>query len=102
MRTNTHHLKHPIIADKKDGDDVIEEELKPAGHPVILKRPKAKDMRAFDKHGDEHIAGMIELVKRCSNLSDIEVENLDSEDFEAVGNVLSPSPLSGRSTGGSD
>ncbi|QDH35854.1 phage tail assembly protein [Porphyrobacter sp. YT40] len=103
MRPLAHTLVHPIIAETRPAGstEVIEEELKPAGHTVVMRRPKAKDMRAFDKHGDAGIAAIIDLIVACSHLSLIEVENLDAEDFEALGNLLEPKRTAGLQTGSS-
>lgn len=101
MRQLVHTLLHPIVIEKKapGSDEIVEEELKPAGHVVTLRRPKAKDMRAFDKHGDAGIAAVIEMIVNCSNLGTIEVENLDAVDFEALGNLLEPRGRNGPATG---
>jgi len=103
MRSLVHTLLHPIVIEKKlpDSDEIIEEELKPAGFTVIMRRPKAKDMKAFDRHGDAGMAAMIEMIMACSRLSQIEVENLDVDDFKALGNLLDPPKQSGRTTGSS-
>lgn len=98
-----HTLLHPIIAHTKPAgsNEFIEQELKPAGFVVTLRRPKAKDIRAFDKHGDAEIAAIIELIISCSNLDSIEAENLDADDFGALGNLLAPRSPGGPQTGGS-
>ncbi len=103
MAQITHTLLHPIAIDKKlPGSDEIEtEELKPAGFVVTMRRPKAKDIRAFDKHGDAEIAATIELIVACSNLGTIEAENLDADDFGELGNLLAASARGGPKTGGS-
>ena len=103
MSQLVHTLLYPIIAETKPAGstEVVAEELKPAGFTVVLRRPKAKDIRAFDKHGDAEIAGVIELIISCSNLSQIEVENLDADDFGQLGNLLAPRSPGGLLTGGS-
>lgn len=103
MRSLTHTLLHPIVIEKKlpGSEEIIEEELKPAGFTVAMRRPKAKDIRAFDKHGDNEIAAIIDLIVGCSNLDSIETENLDAEDFGALGNLLAPKSPGGLQTGGS-
>lgn len=96
----THTLIHPIILEKKDENgEVVEEELKPAGHTVVLRRPKAKDLKAFDRHEDAEIAAMIEMIASCSNLGSLEAENLDAVDFTELGNALDPLGRSGPKTG---
>lgn len=103
MRSLVHTLLHPIVIEKKlpDSDEIIEEELKPAGFTVVMRRPKAKDMKAFDRHGKAGIAAVIEMITSCSRLSQIEVENLDGDDFGALGNLLDPPKRSGQTTGSS-
>lgn len=103
MRPLAHTLLHAIVIEKKPAgsDEIIEEELKPAGFTVAMRRPKAKDMRAFDRHGDAGVAAVIDLIVACSGLSMIEVENLDGEDFEALGNLLDRKRPAGLPTGGS-
>ena len=103
MRSLVHTLLYPIVIEKKlpDSDEIIEEELKPAGFSVIMRRPKAKDMKAFDRHGKAGIAAAIEMITACSRLSQIEVENLDGDDFGALGNLLDPPKANGRATGSS-
>lgn len=101
MRPLAHTLLHPIVIEKKaaGSDEVTEEELKPAGFTVTMRRPKAKDMRAFDRHADAEIAAVIDLIVACSGLSIIEAENLDADDFGALGNLLAPKSPGGQQTG---
>ncbi|MCL9999235.1 MAG: phage tail assembly protein [Erythrobacter sp.] len=101
MSQLTHTLLFPIVIEKKHPvtHEIEIEELKPAGFTVTMRRPKAKDMRAFDRHGDAEIAGVIELIIACSNLGTIEVENLDADDFGALGNLLAPKSPGGQQTG---
>lgn len=86
----THALAHPIIIESKAaGTEVVnEDELKPEGFTVVLKRPKAKDLKVFDSYGEEPIQGVLVLLTRISNLEQLEVENLDAEDFTKLGNLL--------------
>lgn len=101
MRPITHTLVHPITIEKKPaGSDEIEtEELKPAGFVVTMRRPKAKDLKAFDRHDDAEIAAILDMIGACSNLSMIEAENLDAADFAALGNLLDPHGRNGPATG---
>ncbi|MFO6448970.1 phage tail assembly protein [Erythrobacter sp. NE805] len=103
MSRLTHTLLHPIVSETKPAgsSEPVVEELKPAGFEVVMRRPKAKDIRAFDKHGASEIAAVIELIITCSNLTTIEVENLDADDFGALGNLLAPKSDVGQTTGGS-
>lgn len=97
----TYHLKHAIVRETRAAGETEtrEEELKPAGFCVVLRRPKAKDLRAFDHHGGAGIAAMIEMLGRISNLTADEVEELDQDDFEALGNLLGAGEPSGPKTG---
>lgn len=101
MRPLAHTLLHPIVIEKKAAitEEVIEEELRPAGFTITMRRPKAKDMRAFDRHADAEIAAVIDLIVACSGLSIIEAENLDADDFGALGNLLAPKSPGGQQTG---
>lgn len=101
MRSLTHTLLHPIVIEKKlpGSDEIIEEELKPAGFTVAMRRPKAKDLKAFDRHDDAEIAAILDMIAACSNLSMIEAENLDAADFAAMGNLLDPHGRNGPATG---
>jgi hypothetical protein len=103
MASMMHTLRHPIEVQKKNPqtEEIEIEELKPAGFAVTLRRPKAKDMKAFDKHGDAEIAAIIDMITACSNLSGIEAEHLDVEDFGALGNLLVPKTGFGQTTGSS-
>lgn len=101
MRPLVHTLVHPILIEKKlPGGEAIEtEELKPAGFVVTMRRPKAKDLKAFDRHEDADIAAILDMIGACSNLSGIEAENLDAADFSALGNLLDPHGRNGPATG---
>lgn len=102
MSQLTYTLRHPILLDKKatpGSDEIVTEELKPAGFTVTLRRPKAKDLKAFDRHGEAEIAAIIEMIISCSNLSIIEADNLDSDDFGALGNLLAVKSPAGPTTG---
>jgi hypothetical protein len=99
-RTQNHTLLHDIVIETKvEGGEPTEQVLKEAGSTVVCNRPKAKDLRAFDKHGDAEIAGIIELIKNCTSLGELEAENLDIDDFHALGNVLVPKSGAGQTTG---
>ncbi len=103
MAQLTYTLTHPIISETRPAgsDEIVTEELKPAGFEVTLRRPKAKDLKAFDKHGEAEIAAIIEMITSCSNLSMIEADNLDGEDFGALGNLLGTRSPAGPATGSS-
>lgn len=101
MAQMTHTLLHPIVVEKKNPStgEIDREELKPAGHVVTLRRPKAKDLKAFDRHDDAAIAAIIDLIVSCTDLTSIEAENLDADDFGELGNLLEPRGRSSRPTG---
>jgi Phage tail assembly chaperone proteins, E, or 41 or 14 len=103
MAPLTHTLNHPILFEKKNPEtgEIDAEELKPAGFLVTLRRPKAQDLKAFDRHGEAEIAAIIDMIARCSNLSGIEADNLDGEDFGALGNLLAVRSPGGLTTGSS-
>jgi len=103
MRSITHTLLHPIVIEKKlpGSEDIETEELKPAGFVVTMRRPKAKDLKAFDRHDDAEIAAIIDMIVSCSPLSMIEAENLDADDFGALGNLLAVKSPGGPPTGSS-
>lgn len=95
-------LKHPIVLETRDpanADAVKEDELKPAGFTVILRRPKAKDLLVMDDFADRMMAGTVAMLERISNLDKMEVANLDAEDFAALGERLETFAGSGPQTG---
>lgn len=97
----THKLKHPIVLETKvaEGGEAREEELKPAGFCVVMRRPKGKDLLIFDDHKDAPMAGVTAMIARISNLDAIEIANLDAEDFEELGNLLDRGTPSSPSIG---
>ena len=97
----THALRHPIVLTTRPAgsEEANEEELKPAGFTVVLKRPRAKDMKVFDSHADRPMEGMIALIARISNLDLTMAENLDNEDFGFLGDLAVPESRSGLTTG---
>ena len=100
IRQATHTLLHDIVLETRTTEGEVKEEvLKPAGTSVLVKRTKAKDMRVFDTMGDQPIGATLSMIKRLSNLDDIEVENLDPDDMEELGNLAIPDKPSGRGTG---
>ena len=101
MRTlGSYKLTQPIVLETRAADgEAREEELKPAGFCVVLRRPRAKDIKVFDDHGDRSIAAVMALLVRISNLDGIEVENLDRDDLEALGNLASGPGRGGQPTG---
>lgn len=103
MAAMSHTLLHAIELHKKNQQtgEIEVEELKPAGAIVTLRRPKAKDLKAFDRHSDAEIAAVLDLIVACSDLTTIEAENLDADDFGELGNLLAARSPGGRQTGSS-
>jgi hypothetical protein len=101
MANMMHTLLHPIVIEKKlpGSEEIVEEELKPAGFTVTMRRPKARDLKAFDRHEDAEIAAILDMIAACSNLSVIEADHLDATDFAALGNLLDPRGRNGQATG---
>lgn len=97
----TYKLKFPIIRETRDASDgeVREETLREAGFCVVMKRPRAKDLRVMDQYADREIAGSIVMIAKISNLSEEEVELLDGEDLGELGNLLGKSAPGGQTTG---
>ena len=100
-RLTAYTLQHDIVLETRVDGEEKEEVLKTAGTAVFWKRPRAKDLRAFDPHGDSAMTAMIDLLKAVVKLDDIEVENLDAADFEALGERVAPGSESSRQTGNS-
>jgi len=97
----THILLHPIVLETlaAGATEPTEQELKQAGFCVALRRPKAKDLLIFDRHGDNMVAASTEMIERLSNLDEIEVANLDGQDFGELGNLLGRFAPAGQPTG---
>lgn len=97
----SHTLRHPIVVTTRDAGsgDEKDETLKPAGFTVSLRRPKGKDLRIVDRFGDQEVAATLAMIAALSNLDELEVENLDSEDVSALGNLLAAAMPSGPPTG---
>lgn len=96
----TYTLKQPILLTTRDGEgNEHDEELKPAGHTVVLRRPKGKDLRVVDQHEGKPVAMALALIGKISNLDDQEVENLDAEDVASLGELVADFMPNGRKTG---
>ncbi|WP_067734495.1 hypothetical protein [Novosphingobium naphthalenivorans] len=100
-RQQPYTLKHDIVLETRDPETKEEREeiLRPAGSVVMVRRPKAKDLLVFDQFDGKPIASVTALIKRVVKLDDIEVANLDGEDFDALGELVSPPEKGGRTTG---
>lgn len=97
----THTLRHAIEIVTRDASSGAEnfETLKPAGFSVAMRRPKAKDLKLVDSFDGKEIAGSIAMIAALTTLDPLEVENLDAEDFAALGNLLAEAMPSGPPTG---
>lgn len=93
-------LKHPIILSTRTAEgEERDEELKPAGQVIPLRRPKAKDLRVADQYPEQGVAMAIALIGKVSSLEPQEVENLDAEDLAGLGELLAGFMPDGRRTG---
>lgn len=97
----TYRLKHEIVLTTRSADDGSEKDevLKPAGTCVVLRRPKAKDLRVVDDCEGKPVAMALALIKKVSNLEEMEVENLDAEDMAGLGELVADFMPDGRKTG---
>ncbi len=97
----TYTLQHPIILSTRSADGAErEEELRPAGATIVLRRPKGKDMRVVDQFEGQNVAITLALIGKLTNLDAQEVENLDAEDMAGLGELVGGFVPSGRKTGG--
>ncbi|KTE24464.1 MULTISPECIES: phage tail assembly protein [unclassified Sphingopyxis] len=92
---DTYILKHPIT-EKGTGAVIIGE--------VVVRRPKGKDMKAADKAESDFHGSMVLIDRLCSlpgggdvpaNFSD----ELDVEDLDALGELVTAMLPGGRKTG---
>jgi hypothetical protein len=99
-RKQPYVLKHDIVLETRDAEgNEHEEVLKPAGTTVIVRRPKAKDLMVFDQYPDKPMNGVRALLRRVVKLDEAEIDNLDGEDFDALGELVAPGSTSGPTTG---
>lgn len=96
----THTLIHPIIRTTVDQTGQEHEEiLLEAESVIVVRRPKAKHLRLVDDFDGRPVALAIAMIGKLTNLESEQIENLDPEDFEALGNLLDAATGSGRKTG---
>lgn len=96
----TYNLKFPIIRETRSSEREEQEEvLRPAGFCVVVKRPRAKDVKIMDDFDGRDISGSMALLARISNLDSEEVDLLDSDDLGALGNLLNSASGNGLKTG---
>jgi Phage tail assembly chaperone proteins, E, or 41 or 14 len=87
-------LKHPITRQVGGQEEVID--------TVTLRRPVAKDMRLIDNFQSRPIALVLAMIEQLSGLTMLEVDKLDAEDVEMLGEfALAPVP-SGQKAGATD
>lgn len=96
----THSLRFPIIRETRDAQgEEHEEVLRHAGFTVVVKRPRAMDLKVMDDFEGREITGSIALLARVSNLTAEEVDLLDAEDMGELGNLLGAASPNGQTTG---
>lgn len=96
----TYRLKHAIVIETRTHDgEIREDEIKPAGFCVIVKRPKAKDMRVFDRFEGQDVSALLAVLPRVTNLDEQAVDNLDAEDMGELGNLFGSHAPGGPETG---
>lgn len=93
-------LKHPIIITTRAADgNALHDIVMGAGETVTLKRPKARDLKIMDRFGGREIEGAIHMIAALSGLEQLWVENMDAEDFSAMGEQLAAFMPDGPTTG---
>jgi hypothetical protein len=73
--------------------------LRDVGACIVVKRPRAKDLKIMDQYAGREIAGSMALLARVSTLSEEEVELLDADDLGELGNLLGKASPNGQPTG---
>lgn len=76
-----YELKHPIEI-KSAKDDTVVETLT----ELRLARPKGKHLKAMDKVSGE-VAKTLALIAACAAVPPAQLDNLDAEDFTALGEI---------------
>lgn len=91
-------LKHPIEIRLKTADGERSEKIS----RVTVRRPKAKDMRIVDDYQTKPMALTLAMIERLTDLEPHAVDELDSEDMEALGDLCLGFTDNGRTTGATD
>lgn len=72
-------LKHPIDRRNSSGE-VIETVTE-----VTVRRAKGKDLRVMDRFQDQPSALALKMIEQLTELTQSDVDNLDAEDVEGLG-----------------
>ena len=98
--SNSITLKHPITTTFRSSAGEREETVT----EVTVRRPKAKDLRVVDAATGE-VAQAIALMAQLTTLTVAQIDDLDVEDFAALGKVIEgfmpPGLLTGKTSSGS-
>ncbi|WCT72052.1 phage tail assembly protein [Sphingomonas naphthae] len=91
MSEITHPLKHPLsVTIGTDREEITH---------ITLRRPKARDMRVADE-AIGTVAGTILLISKLSGQPVAVIDELDAQDFDAIGDIVEGFTKPGRPTGG--
>lgn len=85
----TYQLLHPIEVRSKEGDVVQRIEQ------LELKKPKGRHLKAMDR-ADGEVAKMLALIASCAGVPPSAMDDLDGEDFAALGEVIEKDFFGGR------
>lgn len=94
-----YRLRHPIIRRTLVDGETREEVLHDAGSEITLRRPQARDIKIATNQAKGDIDLGIKMIARLSSLDEDEVELLDLEDFEALGELTAGGSPAGPKTG---
>ena len=89
-----HPLKHPVTVTLKSSAGEREETIS----FLTLRRMKAKDMRLADKIGGD-VSTSIEMIAKLSGQPVAVIDELDAEDFTAIGAIIEGFTAPGQKTG---
>lgn len=96
----TYTLRQPITRLTRTTDGIEhEEELRPAGATIVLRRPKAKDLMLSDRYPGRPVELSMVLIERISNLDADAVAEMDAEDLAALGELVAAFTPNGPKTG---
>ena len=96
----SHTLKHDIVVTTRPaGGEAKDETVHARGEAIALRRPKARDLKVMDRFDGREIEGTIHMIAALSGLEIAAVENMDAEDFGALGELLAAFMPDGPPTG---